>query len=332
VRQPMDSSDDRLERAFEAGISIDLSSVLALGVALESDPDNLLLRATLAGASLRTQMAGKERHRVLLLANQLWWIDHHPDSSIISTPRMISPTFGTADANARLGEAWRRALAAHPSNPRVLQNAAGFLGRDHPELAEELLLKACQLASEDPAPHEQLGDLLRSGRRHSMTLQGWRGVLELYEMSLSKQTDGFSIQLLLEKLCKAALEAGELDRARAVATQLLIHVKRDPESWNTGNVIHDANLVLGRVALREGDVESAKRHLLEAGRTRGSPQLDSFGPNMQLAKELLERGERAIVREYFELCRKFWDTVSLDRWIAEVKAGDMPDLRANLKY
>ena len=39
----------------------------------------------------------------------------------------------------------------------------------------------------------------------------------------------------------------------------------------------------------EGRIEEAKRHLLAAGRSSGSPVLGSFGPNMSLAKDLLEK-------------------------------------------
>jgi len=38
--------------------------------------------------------------------------------------------------------------------------------------------------------------------------------------------------------------------------------------------------------LKEGKVEDAKHYLLEAGKTPGSPQLNSFGPDMSLAEEL----------------------------------------------
>lgn len=54
-------------------------------------------------------------------------------------------------------------------------------------------------------------------------------------------------------------------------------------NWNYGNAIHDGHMVLGRVALRRGDIEAAKRELLEAGKTPESPQLNSLGPNRSLA-------------------------------------------------
>ena len=88
---------------------------------------------------------------------------------------------------------------------------------------------------------------------------------------------------------------------------------------------HKVNIVLGKVALVEDDVTLAGHHLLEAGRVEGSAPLGSFGPNMSLAAELLERGEKDVVLEYFELCSAFWPSEKLADWAAMVKGGRMPD-------
>ena len=106
-----------------------------------------------------------------------------------------------------------------------------------------------------------------------------------------------------------------------------------PEKAN-GDVVHDGNLVLGRIAVDEGRIEDAKRLLLAAGKSSGSPVLGSFGPNMSLAKDLLEKGEQETVLQYFEMCRKFWSSGGgkLDEWTKDVQAGRIPDFGANLIY
>jgi hypothetical protein len=93
-------------------------------------------------------------------------------------------------------------------------------------------------------------------------------------------------------------------------------------------------LVQGRIALRNGRVDEAKKFLQEAGKTPGSPQLGSFGPNMSLAKDLLENGETNAVLEYFQQCGKFWKMAGgqLDTWAADVKEGRKPNFGANLDY
>lgn len=58
-----------------------------------------------------------------------------------------------------------------------------------------------------------------------------------------------------------------------------------------------------------GCVDAAKAYLLATGKSQGSPQLNSFGPNMSLAKDLFEAGERQAVVTFFDDC------VRSGRWI-----------------
>ena len=60
--------------------------------------------------------------------------------------------------------------------------------------------------------------------------------------------------------------------------------------------------------------------------------LNSFGPNMTLAKELLKKGENEIVLEYCQLCSKFWKRDRLKQWADVVEEGRVPDFGANLLY
>jgi tetratricopeptide (TPR) repeat protein len=133
----------------------------------------------------------------------------------------------------------------------------------------------------------------------------------------------------LTELAQSALYLGLTNDARGYAQRLIAMAPQFHNSWNYGNAIHDGNEVLGRIAVREGRLDEAKRCLIEAGKTPGSPQLDSFGPDMGLAQDLLERGERETVLEYLKLCRSFWEErgALLDRWSREIKAGTTPDLQ-----
>ena len=139
---------------------------------------------------------------------------------------------------------------------------------------------------------------------------------------------------LLNAAAKQSLVAGNVSDAEKFARELIALAPQFKGDWNYGNAIQDANLVLGSVAVKSGHLDEAKRLLLEAGKSPGSPQMNSFGPNMSLAKDLLEKGERDVVVGYLELCRKFWkmDTGRLDQWSQQAKAGKIPDFGANLVY
>jgi hypothetical protein len=105
---------------------------------------------------------------------------------------------------------------------------------------------------------------------------------------------------------KRAYHKKRWHRAEALCHKHLAEAERFHLDWNYGNAIHNGNQVLGLIRLRQGDVEGAKAYLLAAGISPGSPQLDSFGPNMMLARELLERNERLVVTEYVDLIARFW--------------------------
>ncbi len=155
--------------------------------------------------------------------------------------------------------------------------------------------------------------------------------------ALEKKASGLSGEELFDELAdlaKRAFEAGDIDKAQSYAQQLLKMAPDYPKSWNYGNAIFHGNAILGRVALHRGNVKEADGYLLAAGGTPGSPQLDSFGPNMTLARELLEKGERPPVLQFFELCRRFWEMgqSQLDQWSAEVRQGKTPVFGSNLRY
>jgi hypothetical protein len=121
---------------------------------------------------------------------------------------------------------------------------------------------------------------------------------------------------------------------RAHANEVLRTAEKYRNDWNYGNAIHNGNFALGRLALRAGNVTAAGDYLIRAGHTPGSPQFNQYGPNMMLAKELLEKGERGKVIEYFALCGKFWknDRGQLKIWSEQVNDGREPDFGPNLLW
>jgi hypothetical protein len=162
--------------------------------------------------------------------------------------------------------------------------------------------------------------------------------LPLYQFGLGVRArlpgGRYSRFVILPDWCKRAVEHGESTRATALAQELLALAGGYPDDWNYGNALHHGHLTLGRVALAVGDLARARAELLEAGRTPGSPQLNSFGPNMRLACDLLAVGEREVVRQYFDLCRTFWELGNefLDRWDRDVAEGRAPNFGPNLVY
>ena len=157
---------------------------------------------------------------------------------------------------------------------------------------------------------------------------------------------------------KTSLFLGNLEDARKYSDELLtMAAQLLPSATNNnareiyGRAINHGNGMLGRLALREGRVEEAKQFLMASGEAPGPNGLTPFNTNMLLAKELLGKGEREAVLQYFEVCRIAWKKPmnttepnlkyresknqfarnqnaqvdqGIDAWVSVVKAGKVP--------
>jgi tetratricopeptide (TPR) repeat protein len=263
----------------------------------------------------------------------VWLIQHHPDSEILGTPNGTVEAYRDATGFELAKTAWLEAVKKHDHDAHVLGNAAQFFYLNDRKLSEDLLKKANQLEPNNPQWADKLAHLYvlnGIGKTNDAPQKALR------QFERADKLGGTPLQHFyrLDDLAKSAYAAGDLEKASKYATELLALAKEHAGDWNCGNAIHHGNLVLGRIALKQGDVKKASDYLLKAGETTGSPQLDSFGPNMALAKELLEKGEKEPVLKYFEQCRTFWkmDQGKLDEWKSDVTAGKTPDFSGNLLY
>ena len=161
--------------------------------------------------------------------------------------------------------------------------------------------------------------------------------VEAYKKAMSELAaakDPYARWCALDHAAKESFNQGHDEEAYALAVEMQDMAPAYKKDWNYGNAVQDFNIVLGRLALKSADIDSAREHLLAAGRSPGSPQMNSFGPNFSLAKDLLTTGDKAIVLEYIELVRKFWklDYGKLDQWKKDIEESRAPDFGANLVY
>lgn len=138
----------------------------------------------------------------------------------------------------------------------------------------------------------------------------------------------------LADAAKESFNCNNIEDARKYAQELLELSLQFKQDWNYGNAIHDGNMVLGRIALLDGKLKDAKQFLLMAAKTPGSPQIKTYGPNLSLAKDLLEKGEREIVLKYINLCCDKWLYGSWEKakLLEDLKNGETPTFGPNLFY
>ncbi len=311
------------------GRNLSSEQVTELERLVEQNPDDLKSQTLLLGYYFSNRAGDKSLYKKSEEAI-LRLIRSHPEAAVLGTPYgQLLPVVQNYAEGERL---WKEQLQNHPNDRRIIYNAGhSFLSGQNLDLAISTFKQG---KSVDPynsvAWDRDLGNayklkVIRVGDP-SLTKEALNSLESAYAAGSKMERSS-----LLPDLGKTALAAGELDKAVAYANEMLA---TDDNGWNKGNLIYYGNYVLGIVAIKNGDLESAAKYLLQAGDTPGSPQLNSFGPNMTLAKELLDRGQKDTVLAFLKKCSKFWTSPlgPCNKWIQQMEEGQTPDFRMNLSY
>lgn len=299
---------------------------------LQTAPDDLDTRIKLIGYFSKDRYTDKKASAAS--AQQvLWIIRNRPLAPICGTPNAYLQPQLEPEAYVEGKKAWIAHVEREPANTTLLAHAAAFLLLHDPDKAEEYLKEGRKLEPDNPQWAAKLGhlySLVRSTRPPDP--QRAQLALENFEAGL-KKSSGVQRDMMLMSAAKAALTAGQFAKAEEFGNEILNRADAT-DRWAQGNLVHDGNVILGQVALHKGDLNAAEDFLLRAGATTGSPQLDSFGPNMTLARKLVEAGRKEKVIAYLNACRKFWkmDRGRLDEWIKDIETDRVPDFGANLNY
>jgi hypothetical protein len=267
----------------------------------------------------------------------LWIIRNRPEAEItgLGAIRLVPETDGDAYQQAR--ELWMQHLSGERCSMALLSNAIDFFSACDPRLAVTLLERAVSLESRNIGWRRRLAVLRSSCGYKRAAGEADTGSSEAFtslESVFLSETDAIERLFLLPRLGRAAIDANAIDKAKGYGNLLLETIGVPNFVFEgDGYFLHHAELVLGRVALREGRLAEARARLLAAGRVQPSPILSSFGPDMVLGKELLNLGERAVVVEFLGLCSQFWDTPNhqAEHWIDVLEHGGMPDFGENLE-
>jgi hypothetical protein len=197
------------------------------------------------------------------------------------------------------------------------------------ELSEELAARAVSVEPNGPYPLWTLLQVLTvevdTAETPEQHLAAEKKVYDLFQHFNDIAVDPGYRTLLLPVLASLAFEVKDDKAAKTYATQALdVAAQRSDMIQGIAvgpQAIHDANDVLGRIALRDGNVQQAEEYLLKAAATPGGGIMSTLGPRMLLAQALLDRGERDVVLEYLEKIKTSWKSgaIQLDYWIAAIR-------------
>jgi hypothetical protein len=98
----------------------------------------------------------------------------------------------------------------------------------------------------------------------------------------------------------------------------------DPEN---GYAVYTGNLILSQSALDNNDNAAAAKYLLLAATSSGVGNVADSGPDITVARVLLQRGDKETVIEYLRRCHNLWPKGAplLDRWQTQIRNGRTPN-------
>lgn len=293
---PMGNSlSDKKEanRIFMIGYSLSAKQAAEKEQELLKNPDDLNTITMLLGylsSIYRGDNAARQKRGKYIL----WMIKHHPDAVILDFPvgRLDAKSKATSNTAKKL---WIEQIKKTPNNLQMLWNAANSVSSIDKKLAEKFYIKGQSLDAENPKWAERLGTYYFWGKQPEKALNEYK---KAYPETKNKI-------LAISRMAKSAFDCGKIQEAGEYALKM----QRQAATYGNRNenyakLLFKANLILGRIALKQGKTGEAGKYLLKAGRT---PISLKRNPDFTLVKELLAGGQKNIVLQFFQSCSQFWD-------------------------
>jgi tetratricopeptide (TPR) repeat protein len=300
-----------------SGKSLSKSKAEELETTLRKTPEKLDERVVLIGYYAANAKTSSDRAR--LRNHVLWMIENHPEHPSTAEPSLRDLP-DDADGNAQILALWTKNLETLADDVAVLKNAEKFFFAKDPAVADRLIHR---IYEKEPTNREWANELAHLYRMFGIpgthiddpserAAEAYKRVLALTRTPAARET-------LAGDMAEAAFKVGDFTAAAEYA-KIYLHGKDRTAPQR-------ANTILGRVALRSGDLTSAKQYLLDSSGPESGKEMSLSGPTMVLAKELLEQGEHDAVLQYLQNCLQLWPRGGdvLQIWIADIQHGKMPN-------
>jgi tetratricopeptide (TPR) repeat protein len=275
-----------------------------------------------------------------------WFLEHNPKNSLCSTPFMRVNPETAPEAYGKLKARWLALVADAPADLQLVRGAAAFVAAESLDEGKRLLKAAIAQKPDDATLWLDLGRMSQDpGER-----------LAAFEKA---RDAGETLPNLLVWIAKTSFDAGQYEKSQQAAGELMQLVdeararfgdkldwpERGAEFWKRARGAsaddeaaselvdahsqhsyrkHWAQTVLGLLACRSDDVDLALSHLRASADVRPEYRLSSYGPSLDLVREVCARGRWDEGLKYLRVWEDAWDHPRLREWIAAVEERRLP--------
>lgn len=322
--------------------------IIRMETALKSNPNDAETRKQLLRFYTEYDENATAARAAARIAHRRWFVRNRPDLDELQIYGIVSQNDSAASEEYQsLKIEWLKQVTANETNARIRLNAVGFLRREEPKLAENLLLEGTAGDSENYEFPLILSEIHKSAAADSKktaqeveenrlkAFDFGETALRLLKKERSAQRDA-KREELLQNLTEIAFQLEKYDRAERLATELILDFGGDATNADYEDAAHIGNTMLGLIAARRGSLEKAGEYLLISVRAplrKTKNYLKKIDTG--LAKELFLKGEKAVVSEYLKLCGELWhinnykdlyagENKALALWMEQIKQGKAP--------
>jgi hypothetical protein len=316
-----------------------------LKAAVDNDPTCLDARERL----LQEFLADPLRHDDPLRIEQIrWFVLHHPRHYICCTPFVEIYPEKAPDAYEELKTMWLRLITESPVDVQLVRGAAAFVAAESTDEGKWLIQSALVRLPDAAALWFDLGRISQDPGERLVAFEKAR--------IFGEQNSN-----LLVWIAMAAFQAGEFEKARGIADELMALVdearacfggkldwpERGDQLWRRARADsesdakartltdamgqhayrkHWAHTVLGLLACRDDDVDRAIFHLGESADVRSDCRLSSYGPSVDLLQQVCARGRWEDALNYVRAWKDTWDHRHLNEWLSSVEERRIPGI------
>jgi hypothetical protein len=276
------------------------------------------------------------------IAHVTTYVRNYPRSSFARCPYAQICPEDSAEGFRQVEREWLTHSLQCPADAEIARGFALFVANQDTVRALAILRAVEALNGNDAELYVDIGRIDQSPRTRLLAFQR---ALELGGTQPNLRVWIAQAAVAANDLAQAERSGQELlalvDEARAFHGDRLDWSERGVELWDKVNRVvarsathdlvtaigdhahkkHWGRTALGVVAVRRGDIDSAKVHLKESAAVVGEPRLSSYGLSFRLARELLNHGEWDAVTAYLKGASNSGKSQNWTRGLATLARG-----------
>ena len=299
------------EKAWHHGLkAADRHEVGLLQEKLRRDHTDIVTRCALLGFYSSPKHDGKPH---LWCENFEWLIMNCPDEKLMANTNISRiPVSVSSEQFEQLQAEFLQKVDRNRKNANVTGHAAHFIFQRNKKLALALFKKARRLAPDDQRWNQHLlsiyNNLAKDGNDQKLATKAFKVADRLIKDLRETKSHGW----YATRMCELALFFDDLENAKK-------YVKKVKRSEFDRECPWCRHQLLGMIALKESSVDRAKQQLLKSASKGDNIE------NLQLANQLIQRGELSTAIEYLQHClshdkNKRYKKL-IDGWIEQLQEG-----------